>query len=159
MAALFEELQVLQSAEKLADDVWHEVTQWDRFARDTVGKQFVRATDSIGANVAEAFGRYHYGEKLQFLYYARGSAFETKYWLNRVNKRSLLTEDKAQRYLISITLLTRQLNSFLAYIKQEQGTRKAPKPKAIRENPVEYIIDNGDEDLFTSEEIAWLQDL
>jgi four helix bundle protein len=87
MAKVFEELEVLRTAEDMADAIWVHVSRWQAFERDTVGKQLVRAVDSIGANIAEAFGRYHYGEKLQFLYYARGSVFEVKYWLNRVHQR------------------------------------------------------------------------
>jgi len=49
----FEDLQVCQLAETLADDVWSIVVAWDAFARDTVGKQLVRPADSIGANIAE----------------------------------------------------------------------------------------------------------
>lgn len=54
MAALFEELQVLKAAETLADNIWYEVSQWEGFTRDTVGKQFTRAADSIGANINDA---------------------------------------------------------------------------------------------------------
>jgi hypothetical protein len=35
-----------------------------------MGQKMVLACDLFGANIAEAFGRYHYGEKLQFFYYA-----------------------------------------------------------------------------------------
>jgi len=41
----------------LADEVWAAVSSWDRFAKDTAGKQIVRAADSIGANIAEGTGR------------------------------------------------------------------------------------------------------
>ena len=73
MVLRFEELRVLQAAEAVADGIWRQVVRWDRFARDVVGGQLAKAADSIGANTAEAYGRFHYGEKLQFLYYARGS--------------------------------------------------------------------------------------
>jgi len=67
MALQFEELRVLQAAESIADGIWRQVMRWDGFARDVVGRQLARAGDSIGANIAEAFGRFHYGEKLHFL--------------------------------------------------------------------------------------------
>ena len=53
----FEELQVYQLAEKLADEIWQIVQEWNQFAKDTMGKQIVRSADSIGANIAvrEAF--------------------------------------------------------------------------------------------------------
>jgi four helix bundle protein len=67
MALQFDDLRVPKAAEELADDLWQLVIGWDSFAKDVLGKQLARAADSIGANIAEAFGRYHYGEKLQFL--------------------------------------------------------------------------------------------
>ena len=75
MPATFEDLRVLKAAEEIADSIWKRVVRWEEFARDVVGKQLARAADSIGANIAEAFGRFHFGEKLQFLYFARGSLF------------------------------------------------------------------------------------
>lgn len=44
----FEKLQVHQLAEVLADSVWKIVASWDSFAKETVGRQIVRAADSIG---------------------------------------------------------------------------------------------------------------
>lgn len=58
-----EDLPVLRVVEMIADDVWKHIMAWDAFARDAVGGQLVRAIDSVGANIAEAFGRFHYGEK------------------------------------------------------------------------------------------------
>ena len=53
----FENLQVYKLSEKLADEVWTVVTSWEQFAKTTVGKQMVRAADSVGANIAEGSGR------------------------------------------------------------------------------------------------------
>jgi four helix bundle protein len=93
MATALEDLKILQIAEHVADEIWKLVIAWDVFVRDVVGGQLARASDSIGANIAEAFGRFNYGEKVQFLYYARGSLFETKYWLNRSVARHLISSE------------------------------------------------------------------
>ena len=53
----FENLQIYKLSEKLSDQLWKIVVRWDVLARDTVGKQLVRAVDSIGANIAEGSGR------------------------------------------------------------------------------------------------------
>ena len=82
MSATFEDSKILQFAEEVADSIWKRVVQWDDFAKDVVGKQIAKSADSIGANIAGSFGRFNFGEKIQFLYYSRGSLFETKYWLN-----------------------------------------------------------------------------
>ena len=154
----FEDLRILQSAEAIADGIWREVMRWDSFARDVVGGQLARAADSIGANIAEAFGRFHYGEKLQFLYYARGSLFETKYWLNRALGRDLMSSTQVQDYSSQLTSLARQLNAFATGLKsQRHGTRS--QTKAVHELSAEYVTDSPDDALFllfTDKELAWL---
>jgi four helix bundle protein len=99
MAVGLEDLQVLKAAEAVADSIWMRVAQWEDLAKDVVGKQITRSADSIGANIAESFGRYSFGEKLQFLYYSRGSLFETKYWLNRTQTRGLMDARKFRNML------------------------------------------------------------
>lgn len=42
----FQNLQVYKLSEKLADEIWNIVNNWDYFAKDTVGKQIVRSADS-----------------------------------------------------------------------------------------------------------------
>ena len=157
-AMKFEELRVLKMAEAIADGIWRDVVQWDMFARDVVGGQLARAADSIGANIAEAFGRFHFGEKLQFLYYSRGSLFESKYWLNRTLERDLMPTAHVQEYTMQLTDVARQLNSFAATVKsQRHGTR--PQPKTAREPSAEYLADSPDDvsvPLFTDDELAWL---
>jgi len=53
----FESLQVYRLSEELADKIWTAVRSRDAFAGEMVGKQMVRAGDSIGANIAEGAGR------------------------------------------------------------------------------------------------------
>ena len=159
MALKFEELRVLQAAEAVADGIWRQVVRWDPFAREVVGGQLARAGDSIGANIAEAFGRFHYGEKLQFLYYARGSLFETKYWLNRARTRDLMPSAQARDYASQLTDLARQLNAFAATLKaQRQSSR--PHPKTMREATTEYVTgwsDDAPVPLFAEDELEWFQ--
>jgi four helix bundle protein len=57
------------------------------FAKDTVGKQMVRAGDSIGANIAEGSGRGSFQDNRRFIRIARGSLYETMHWLRRANNR------------------------------------------------------------------------
>ena len=159
MSATFEDLRVLKSAEEVADSIWKRVVQWDEFARDVVGKQLTRAVDSIGANISESFGRYHFGEKLQFLYYACGSLFETKYWLNRVKTRNLMPNSEAQVYIESITGLARQLNTFAGSLKTVRN-QQTKQSKTLREMAVEYQIDVPgifSDCLFSDEDIHWLE--
>lgn len=73
-----EELDVYNLAEEISDEIWNIVLTWDFFAKDTIGKQICRAADSISANIAEGYGRFHFKENKNFCYYSRGSILEVK---------------------------------------------------------------------------------
>jgi four helix bundle protein len=149
-----EDLKILRPTEEMADLIWASVTRWDEFTRDTIGKQLTRAADSIGANIAESAGRFNFGEKLQFLYYARGSLFETKYWLNRAQNRKLLPPTEAQVHITRLTDLARQLNAFVSGLKAVRQTSQKP-PHTLREESAEYDISTANP-LFSSEDLTWL---
>lgn len=62
MKYTLENLEVHNEAEIFSDEIWTIVQQWRHFEKDTIGKQIVRAADSISANIAEGYGRYFYKE-------------------------------------------------------------------------------------------------
>ncbi len=109
----FEKLRVYQLAETLADEVWPIVMGWSNFARDTVGKQLVRAADSIGANIAEGSGRRSFQDNRRFVKIARGSLYETKHWLRPAFKRKLLTEQQVVTLKPLLDNLAPCLNAYL----------------------------------------------
>ena len=109
----FEKLQIYQLSEKLSDSVWNIVVAWDSFARDTVGKQIVRAADSIGANIAEGSGRGSLQDNRRFVRIARGSLYETIHWLRRSYGRSLLSQAEVRKLRLLVEELSPKLNAFL----------------------------------------------
>lgn len=116
----FEKLRVYQMAEQLADEVWEMVSRWDVFAKDTVGKQIVRSADSFGANISEGYGRGTYNDNKRFVRTARGSLYETRHWLRRAYKRSLINDEQVSVIKPLIDNLAPMLNAYLKSI----GTRK-----------------------------------
>ena len=109
----FENLQVYQLAEKLADEIWHIILHWEEFPKATIGKQLVPSADSIGANIAEGCGRYNFQDNRRFVRIARGSLNETRHWLRRAYKRNLLTEEEVNRLKSIIDELSPKLNAYL----------------------------------------------
>ena len=85
----FEGLAVYREAAALSDDIDSAVSEWESFARWTVGVQIVRAADSIGANIAEGYGRRTDLDRRRFLFLARGSVCELQHWLMRARERKL----------------------------------------------------------------------
>jgi four helix bundle protein len=118
----FENLQVYKLGEKLADEVWTVVTRWEQFAEATVGRQMVRAADSIGANIAEGSGRRSFQDNRRFVQMARGSLNETKHWLRRAYNRGLLTLEDVKRIRPIVDELAPRLNVYLRSIGNISGT-------------------------------------
>ncbi len=112
----FENLQIYKLSEKLSDQVWRIVVRWEILARDTVGKQLIRAADSIGANTAEGSGRGTDPEIRRFLRMARGSLYETQHWLRRSYRRRLLSEKQVNDLLPIVKELAPKLNAYLRSI-------------------------------------------
>jgi four helix bundle protein len=130
----FENLRVYALSEELADSIWEIASNWDYFDRDTVGKQIVKSTDSIGADIAEGTGRYGIQDNKRFGYFARGSLNETKHWLRRAFKRKLLTETEVGKLKPIIDELAPKLNAYINSIKpikalnHEQRTTNNEQP-------------------------------
>lgn len=109
----FENLQVYRLSENLADLIWEVVLRWDAFAQDTVGKQLIRAADSIGANIAEGTGRGSFADNKRFAKIARGSLFEVKHWLRRAYRRKLLSKSKTTSLQKLVRELTPKLSAYI----------------------------------------------
>jgi four helix bundle protein len=125
----FEKLRVDKLAETLADGIWGVVRARDYLAKDTVGKQMIRAADSIGANIAEGTGRGTLQDNRRFIRMARGSLYETQHWLRRAYKRSLLSKQQIASLAPIIGELSPKLNAYFrsvntaALVGRKQSTK------------------------------------
>ncbi len=124
-----EELKVYQESMELGEKVWNLVIKWDNFSKDTMGKQLVKAVDSIAANLSEGFGRYHFREKKNFGYYSRGSLYETKTWITKANNRGLIGDKDYNQYVGVINDIGVKLNNYV---------KATDKQLLIKEDEVEY---------------------
>jgi len=110
------EFKVYQKAMDIAEVCWNHVIKWDYFEKDTVGKQLVRAVDSIAANLSEGFGRYHYKEAKNFGYYSRGSLYETVTWLKKASNRALISKEDYTTITKEIKDIAIKLNNYIRSI-------------------------------------------
>ena len=86
---MLNDLDSYKIAFNLSNKVWDLAVKWDRVGLDTVGKQFIRATDSISANIAEGSGRYTNKDKIKFYRYSYGSLYESLDWNEKAKNRKL----------------------------------------------------------------------
>jgi len=108
-----EELKIYNISMEIGDEVWKMVDSWNRFEKETLGKQFVRAADSISLNIAEGYGRFHFKEARNFCFIARGSLYETKTIIFKATSRRILQEEESEKILSRIIVLQKMLNAFI----------------------------------------------
>jgi four helix bundle protein len=119
-----EKLEVYELSELFSDEIWEIVMGWDNFKRDTIGKQIVRSSDSISANIAEGYGRFYYKESKQFYFYSRGSIQETKSWLGKCKRRNIIKEAKCEELLQRAEIILIKLNAYIKFVS-----------KSVKNNP------------------------
>ena len=123
-----EDLRVYNKAMEIGERVWQDVGGWNYLEKDTIGKQLIRAVDSIAANLSEGYGRYHFKEEKNFAYYSRGSLYETKTWLTKAKNRNLISEQRFSEYSDSLTILAKMLNNYIKTIGSKPHSNEVNEP-------------------------------
>ena len=116
-----EDFEVYKSAMDIGELVWNTVSKWEYFAKKSLGDQITRSADSIGLNIAEGYGRFHYKENRQFCWYARGSLFETKAANQKAFNRGLISAEEYDAILNKLVFCHKLLNAYIKSI----GNNKA----------------------------------
>lgn len=110
-------LKVYQLSRNLSQLVWKIFIDLSWEEKKIIGFQFVESTDSVGANIAEGYGRYHFLDRRKFYFNARGSLLESRHWFELVKERNLLKQNNLeQKYLTIYEELRLVLNGFIKSI-------------------------------------------
>lgn len=109
------DIDAYKTAFNLSNFVWEVVIKWDWFAKNHVGGQFVEAVDSISANIAEGFGRYHKKDKIKFYRYSSGSLKESLDWNEKSRIRKLLSITEYEFIFKELDKLPKELNQLIKY--------------------------------------------
>ncbi|MDO5664056.1 MAG: four helix bundle protein [Bacteroidia bacterium] len=107
------DLEIYQKSMTLGDKVYDTVIKWNYFDKDTLGKQWVRAVDSVSLNISEGFGKYYYKDQRNFYYFSRGSLLESYSCLKKAKNRELIDEAMFTFLFKEHETLTIKLNKFI----------------------------------------------
>lgn len=116
----FDDLEVYQLSFELADWIYDLTEKFPADEKYNLVSQLRRASTSIGANIAEGYGRYHYKENQQFCRQARGSLAECKHFILFAHKRNYIAISERDKFITEYTKLKIKLNNYIKSI----GTRK-----------------------------------
>ena len=113
------DVRAYKVAFNLSNYVWNIVIEWDYFSKDTVSKQFVRAIDSVSANIAEGFGRYSKKDKIKFYYYSFGSVKESLDWNEKAKIRKLIISEQYEHIFYELQKLPREINHLVKFTNEK----------------------------------------
>jgi len=121
MYKTFEDMPVWQDSFNLADEIYDAIENFPKTEIYALSDQLRRASVSVSANIAEAFGRYHKYDKVKFYYYARGSLTETKSLLLFALKRQYIQQEQYDYLKTKINDITLKLNLVIKTLKNYQN--------------------------------------
>ena len=109
------DLEVYKLAIKLSDIAWEIYSALNWQDKKIMGDQFIKAIDSVGANIAEGYLRFHYLDKIKFYYIGRASLAEScDHWLELLFKRSKVDKVKFLAMKEIEKILSIKLNNFIS---------------------------------------------
>ncbi|MGO9481896.1 MAG: four helix bundle protein [Candidatus Kryptoniota bacterium] len=92
----FKEMAVWQEAMRVAEEVFNLSENFPKKEDYGLTSQLRRAALSISANIAEAYGRNHTLDKINFYYYSRGSVTETQNHVEYSRRVKYISEEAAK---------------------------------------------------------------
>jgi len=103
----------------ISNYAWKIVILWEWFAKRAIGAQFATAIDSISANIAEGFGRFHKKDKIHFYRISFGSVMEALDWNQKAYVRGLLSKEQHEYILKELKVLPKEINLLVKFTRDK----------------------------------------
>jgi len=136
----FESLKVWQQARKIRNDIFKLCKSFPKEETYKLTDQMIRSARSIGNNIAEGYGRFHYQKNIQFCRQSRGSQYELIDHLIDAMDCGYIEEDECNRrkkYNIESIKMT---NGYIAYLHRQKSSNK------IEESEIHYQPNDFEQD-------------
>lgn len=114
----FTDLEAWQEGHKLVLEIYKITKNFPKEEMFGIISQIRRSASSITANIAEGFGRFHYKDKQNFFYHARGSACETENFLVLAKDLGFLKEEDFDRVYMRLKSVERLLKGMIRSIEK-----------------------------------------
>jgi four helix bundle protein len=136
----FENLEFYQDSLKLVKAAYRLAGEMPEYERYNLADQLRRAACSVALNIAEGYGRYHYLERLRFMYIARGSLAETHSAFLIAKTLGYCTDEQIHWIGALRAQIEKQLNGYCRFIRSQQQGGAEYGSKYIAEDQELYKI-------------------
>ncbi len=119
--ASFTELETWKQARKIRILVADLAKSFPPDERFRLVDQIVRCSRSIGNNIAEGHGRYHYQDNIRFCIIARGSLSETLDHMIVARDEKIISDEVLKSFEQEYERCLKLLNGYILFIKKKKN--------------------------------------
>jgi four helix bundle protein len=118
--ASFTDLETWKQARKVRNMISGLVKEFPVEEKYRLTDQIVRSSRSIGNNLAEGHGRFHYQDNIRFCIMARGSLTETLDHLIVALDEEIITNETLQQFQAEYDSCLKLINGYIQYLKSKK---------------------------------------
>ena len=122
----FKDLDAWKKSRQLRNDISALVKKFPKEEMFRLNDQLIRCSRSIGNNIAEGHGRYHYIDSRKFFINARGSASETIDHLIVALDEGYIDRPVFEKFESDCETCMKLINGYINYLK-EQASKDQPR--------------------------------
>ena len=119
--ASFTELETWKQAREIRIFVFETIKKFPLEEKFRLTDQIIRSSRSIGNNIAEGHGRFHYQDNVRFCIIARGSLSETLDHFIVARDENLISEDIFNSFQLKYDRALKLLNGYIQFIKKKKN--------------------------------------
>ena len=123
----FTELDAWKKSRILRNDIFELTKSFPGDEKYRLADQIIRSSRSIGNNIAEGHGRFHYADSSKFLINACGSAAETIDHLIIALDQNYISNEIFEKFKLQLEECLKLINGYINYLLKRVKTRKQQK--------------------------------
>lgn len=124
----FKEMPIWKEAMDVAESIFEVTKTLPRSEDYGLTSQIRRSALSISGNIAEAFGRYHLNDKINFYYFSRGSIAETSSHLEYGVRIGYFDREQTKTISDKLDDLFEEINRLVKSLKSHSKPQPQPQP-------------------------------
>ena len=115
----FVDLEVWKKARLLRNNIGDLTRSFPNDEKYRLGDQIIRSSRSVGNNIAEGHGRFHYADAAKFFVNARGSAAETLDHLVIALDNDFIDETIFESFKNDCEECMKMINGYINYLRKQ----------------------------------------
>ena len=119
----FTDLEVWKKARILRNNITELVKNFPSEEKYRLSDQIIRCSRSIGNNIAEGHGRFHYADAAKFFINARGSAAETIDHLFIALDNKIIDEKTFESFKYDCEECMKMINGYINFLRKQSDSK------------------------------------